>query len=155
MIIVKKMSNIASMLRSGCLLVFILLTGFYRVNAYDYPEQDQSASAGIRFIENKGQWPANILLRADIPGGKLFVEKTALTYYFYDQAALHDALHTNFPTDSMKGHVVKVHFKQGGANTAVDFTNATPEYYNFIIGNDQSKWVSNVRGYKKAVLRNV
>ncbi len=44
--------------------------------------------AGIRFTENKGQWEKNILYKADLDGGALFVEANKLSFNLYDKKAL-------------------------------------------------------------------
>ena len=38
-----------------------------------------SADGGVTFSTNQGQWPAQVLYRAMVPGGALFVERDRLT----------------------------------------------------------------------------
>ena len=45
-------------------------------------------SDAFQFIENKGQWQADVLFRAGIPGGYLLLKKNSLQYVFYDTDAL-------------------------------------------------------------------
>ena len=40
--------------------------------------------SSIFFIENKNQWPENVLFRSQLYGGYVFLEKNGLTYYFFD-----------------------------------------------------------------------
>ena len=46
------------------------------------------ANAHEGFIENKGQFPNNVLAKKNISSGALFVEKGKLTFSFYDQLQL-------------------------------------------------------------------
>ena len=43
------------------------------------------ASGELRFIENKGQQPDQVLFNAKIPGGDLFLEKNTFTYFVFDE----------------------------------------------------------------------
>ena len=42
----------------------------------------------IKFTENKNQWGGNVLFRAQLDGGLLFLEKNSFTYNFYDSETL-------------------------------------------------------------------
>ena len=46
------------------------------------------ANAYEGFIENKGQFPNNVIAKKNISSGALFVEKGKLTFSFYDQLQL-------------------------------------------------------------------
>jgi gliding motility-associated-like protein len=101
--------------------------------------------ASTKFIPNKGQWPSNVLYRADIPSGAFFLEKDQITYYFYDQAALHELWH-NFKKDAViQNLVIRVKFTGSpGASSIVSSGTESSEYYNYFIGNDPSKWASKI-----------
>lgn len=45
---------------------------------------DHSCAASAYFIENKGQWDKEILFRAAIPGGFLFLKSHSLLYVLYE-----------------------------------------------------------------------
>ena len=40
------------------------------------------------FVKNKGQWSGPVMAKADLPGGAIFLEETAITYHFIDQGVL-------------------------------------------------------------------
>ena len=42
------------------------------------------ANAQNPFIENKGQLPQNVISKTKLPSGALFIEKSKLTYAFYN-----------------------------------------------------------------------
>ena len=39
----------------------------------------------IEFKENKGQWENNILFKAQLPAGQLYLEQNKLTYQFFKE----------------------------------------------------------------------
>jgi hypothetical protein len=62
-------------------------------------------------MENKGQWPANVLFKADLPIGNLFIEKNQLTYLFIDKEATHELQHGK-DIKKVHFHSVKVKIQQ-------------------------------------------
>ena len=42
----------------------------------------------VKYIENKGQWSNNILYKANIPEGVVYLENNLFTYCFYDSRKL-------------------------------------------------------------------
>ncbi|MGZ4043572.1 MAG: DUF7948 domain-containing protein, partial [Bacteroidia bacterium] len=117
-------------------------------------------SPALRFTENLGQWEENILFRAQLDGGALFLEKNCLTFNFYDKKK-YRALH--------KGGIAKGEYKDLNINTSayrVSFLgcNQNPgvikqqkgnDYENFFLGNDRSKWKGNVQNYHQVWLKNL
>ena len=73
-------------------------------------------SSSIVFIENKGQWPAEVKFYADIPGGILFIENNTLTYSFDDPAQAESRSHNSHLTKtehkqkSLDHYAIKVNF---------------------------------------------
>lgn len=116
---------------------------------------DHDHGNDLAFVKNDGQWHEKVLYRAPLGGlNTLFLEETAFTYLFHDEKAVH-GLHDNYHPASRKEYIVKSHAYR------VQFLNATksvlqghdkrPEYYNYFIGKDRSKWASNVGLYNKVV----
>ena len=108
----------------------------------------------IKFIENKGQWDDHILFRADLAGGKLFVEKDRLTYMFFDNQQLAD-LHHEKRIGEVDFHAAEVVFLGSNTTTHIITERASYEYYNFFIGTDKSRWASGVRGYGKITIKDI
>lgn len=102
---------------------------------------------GIRYIENKGQWDTPILYKADIGMGALFVEEKSLTYNLYNA----DEFQSNHFTSSKEINSIKFHaFRINFVNALqakIESKNNYPEYYNYILGKDQSKWKGHVKAY--------
>lgn len=112
-------------------------------------------NAVLEFKENKGQWNQNVLFKAHIPGGNLYLESKKLTYQFFNENDVlrMDDVHHGFITNpTHQDSVMNLHAFQ------VSFLNAlTPrlspekarkDYENYFVDNDPSKWVSNVKKYE-------
>lgn len=108
----------------------------------------------VRFIPNKGQWEQQVLFKANIPGGDLYITRNGLVYNLYDEKALHDNQH-NGTSKAIMGHALFLNFvaPSGNINVHTDVEYATA--YNFYLGNDPDKWATNVKAVHEVVLQNV
>jgi gliding motility-associated-like protein len=99
------------------------------------------------FIRNDNQWHENVVYQTGFSGtfNGLFLEKNRLTYQVYDQDALSDlhALKDAKNPERIKGHSYHVNFKNS-LEANIRAVNLGKEKYNYFIGNDKSKWASNV-----------
>lgn len=110
----------------------------------------------IRFTENKNQWNKNILYRAQLDGGVLFLEKNAFTYNFYDKETLRENhLKKNPSIKPINSHAFRMTFLNSEKTTVVNAKQITPDYCNFFIGKDKSKWVGDVKNYKEVNYENI
>jgi len=115
--------------------------------------------AKLRYVANKGQWEAPVLFKAEVPGGAVFAERTCLTYNFCnpsDLEALHHSehdLHKPF-TGTLRGHAYRMVFDGGNAKSVLG-AHVLEEYRNYFIGNDKSKWASQVPIYQGLVYQSV
>jgi len=109
------------------------------------------------FTENKGQWPEQVLYRALIPGGALFVERSAFTYVLYSDSPLRHHGHAHDGHDHSgegNGHAYRVHFEEGAAR----FHNgslAQAHYENFFIGADEANWGAGCSVFTEVTLQDV
>ncbi|MBL4623782.1 MAG: gliding motility-associated C-terminal domain-containing protein [Flavobacteriales bacterium] len=106
----------------------------------------------IKFVENKGQWQDNILFRADIPGGTLFLERDKLTYVFShpdDIERIHSVHHGLEPyVDGMqvRCHAYNVTFS-GSQNPKTRGVGEASDYNNYYLGNDSAQWATGCAKY--------
>lgn len=123
-------------------------------------QQVTATDPGLKFLENKNQWPKGIDFSTKVPGGRMYVCPTGFSFYLRDENkmdALHESSHHHF--DEASGErvgteeFIDAHFtrlKFVGANVVTPTsTGKYPEYYNFFIGNDPSRWASHVNAYSK------
>ncbi len=132
--------------------IFTLFCGLFAQAQVKTPHISYNTSL-IKFTENKNQWDKNIQFRAQLDGGALWMEKDALTYSFYDKETVR-GLHANYkakPTKTIRTTGFKVHFTNSNPNTWIKSTDVTPDYNNYFIGKDPSKWAGDVKNYKRVV----
>lgn len=106
-------------------------------------------------IENKGQWPDQVAFQTHFNGGKLWVEKQRLAFHF-----MHNEYHAgegkHHPeTDQPKGYVMAMELVQSSPPREKSMQMPSKQYYNYFIGNDTRKWVSDVRSYSEGLLPEV
>jgi hypothetical protein len=136
--------------------LFLLFGVVYSVHVFG--ESDPPA---IKFIPNKNQWNVDVRFSARIPGGTMHITKSSFRYYLIDQKkieTLHHGSHTSEP-DGATDETIRGQFVQStfiGANPhAESFTfGQSPEYYNYFIGSDPSRWAGGVYAYQGILLRN-
>ncbi len=109
-----------------------------------------------RFIENGGQWHEAVNYRADIPGGKFYIEKDRFTFDLYDVEtadavfASHGGNTDGIPVpEFLNCHAYQIRFD--GANDMVlpSGKNPNPTAYSFFLGNDQAKWAGDLKSYNE------
>lgn len=107
------------------------------------------------FIENKGQWDPKILFKTHFQGGNLWVQQGKMVFHLQDFSAYQKA-HGNpmysEGADTYKQDVVHVNFTGAKEVRSITKEKQTNEYYNYFLGNDKSRWASNVHGYSEATL---
>ena len=111
--------------------------------------------SSAQFIPNKGQWKENILFRKNIPGGTVFFEEGKLTYHLAH--AKNFAEHGHAPkrgesdtaNNRIRLHAYEMQFVNSDRNAVKKGVQASAEKLNFFIGNDTSKWTSNVSTFEK------
>jgi len=121
------------------------------------------AVSSLKFIENKNQWPHTVDYAARIPGGRLFLSPAQFSVYLLDQKKLEDGhLHKHglvnesdgnvmYDDDAINGHLLQIDFLNANLSSQPQAFNRSKEYYNYFIGNDSSKWASNVYAYSELV----
>jgi gliding motility-associated-like protein len=110
---------------------------------------------GIKLIENKGQWPTEVLFKANIPGGDVFITATGFVYHFIDEAALHALSHDGKANTTVKGHTYQMTFANSSPNANVLKQTPSSEDYNYFIGADPQSWASGCKAYQSVVLQQI
>lgn len=119
------------------------------------------AQAGLRFIENKGQWADQVHFMAEAPGANLWFERGAVVIDRYDADAL-DRTHADVRVDvgrpeyeRLDRHAVRIRFVNAEASASIHGRLPAPGKYNYFIGNDPSNWGVNARAYSEVLMTNV
>ena len=69
------------------------------------------------FIENKGQLPLNVVCKAHLPSGELYVEEGKFTYLFYNQNQIKESHNSIHSRDYIDAYSYKAHFLNSNENT--------------------------------------
>lgn len=136
----------------GIILFFSSLISFLAIS------QEMERPSGIyKFLENKGQWPGHVNFKAQVPGGNIWLEQNRIIYQFYERNDFHSHLGEEKPhfDIEIKEHLVYAKFLNSNDNPVLKKNIASDDYYNFFIGNDESKWASNVRAYHEVTYQNL
>ena len=121
-------------------------------------EIEHKHSVHYAFIENKGQWDDHILFKSKFNGGNLWVEQGKLLFHLQDFSEYRNA-HANLKKDigeiNCRQRVVNIIFEN--SNTIHSVEKGTPynHYYNYFIGNNSSRWTSDVKAYSQATLKDL
>ncbi len=112
----------------------------------------------VAFVENKGQWDDGSKYRVNIPNGLMRLTASGFIYNFRDAKDLEKAnevLEATGENIKVKGHTYKVNFIGANKNSRFTGENKKNNYNNYFIGNDKSKWASNVGNYGSITQQNV
>jgi gliding motility-associated-like protein len=101
----------------------------------------------LEFVRNEGQWNGSFDYKSITGTGNLYFSSNAITYLLAEQDALQkidDYKHgqtTNMPI--IKYHAYKMVFEHA-LQANVEAQKIQQHYYNYFLGNDASKWKSNI-----------
>ena len=116
---------------------------------------------GYKFIENKNQWPSQVRYKADLNSGYLFIENNGFVFNLYDAHSVnkyiknHHLKENNFHKKELGWHSYTINFRGRNSTCSIDGSHETPEYYNFFLGNDPSKWGEKAKAYTQIKYNNL
>lgn len=127
---------------------------FHAQEKFDF--HDNKKKGNLWFIENKGQWPDQVLYKCKLNSGNLWVHQRKLMFHLKDNSKfinLHNSPEDVEETILCKQLLVNLNFPSSNQFSRTEKFNKSETYYNFFIGNDKSKWLSDVHGYEEVVLK--
>lgn len=106
-------------------------------------------------IENKGQWDEKVLFQSKFAGGNLWIQQHKFVFHLQDFRDVEKA-HANFSFEGvpeLKQTVLHCNFL--GSNTVSHIEKSEPSFssYSYFLGNDKSKWASDVHGFSEVILK--
>lgn len=112
-----------------------------------------------QFIQNNGQWPAQVRFKTEVSAGNLFFENNRLVYNLWDQSILKKihAQKGNIDLDKlmMKGHNYHVYFDGQNPKPEISGKEQYEAYHNYFLGNDPNKWAGGVPLFGEITYRNL
>ncbi len=131
------------------------------ISKIDAQKKTQSNSE-FKFIENKGQWDSTVKFATDIPGGKIYLKNTGITYAIIDAKGITDARHHQSSKNTRaknselnKIHTTHVDFIGAANNPTVISKGESEAVYNFYLGNDTTKWADNCKAYDIVIYKEI
>lgn len=116
------------------------------------------------FIENKGQWPSEVLFCAEIDGGKAWITTKGVTFDFYRCEKKINNCKDNMISCQNKtidieylksGQVIKMLYGNNENDFEISEIKQRETYFNYFIGNDSTKWESNIRIIDQFVIKDL
>lgn len=131
----------------------LLLTGYWlaadHTESFQAPEPRLGASP-MRLIANQGQWDDAAHYKIRLHGGDVWLTQQGLVYHLYE-ALEHRHGHRDEPShpapDSLRHHVFRVQFAGARPDVPLQPALRYPEYHNYFIGNDPTRWAGGVPLY--------
>lgn len=101
-------------------------------------------------VENKGQWPSQVRYGCDVEQGKIFLEKDAFTFHFYDLSGIRE-IHASgkYPVAGevrARGHVYRQQLI-GSRAAVISGSGIQKSRFSYFLGNDESRWAGGCRAY--------
>jgi gliding motility-associated-like protein len=115
-----------------------------------------SVNGQYEWVENKGQWPENVVFKTSVQSGNLWMERAGFTYQLYDPAALGDlhSAHGQRDSEMLNGHVFRARFVNGIAQRASG-EDQFKQYYNYYLSSDPSNYGERCSAFGKVKLESV
>lgn len=131
-------------------LKFIL---FFSPFLYGITAYTQGSTAN--FIRNEGQWQEFIDYKLPLNSGDIYFEKEQITYSIYDKSLYGLAKHAKYDKEYVPGHAYRTTFVNANPNARYILGKEKENFYNFFIGNDPSKWKSEVKAFEKIYVKDI
>lgn len=117
------------------------------------------AAEGVpSFTENKGQWHPDVLFRTETDGNYGYIDKGGLTLLLLDKdfsGQLHDHIQGRGTEEFGKLHALKIRFSDMDMSGVPEKRNRTEGPFNYFLGNDRTRWATDVYGYEGLAFRDV
>lgn len=103
-----------------------------------------------RFVENKGQLPAQVKFRAEFGTASMFAQSDGIVWSMLQPDAgevVHEMLHADAVEKAafkLHGHAWRMRFVDANGNPAITSFDRSTTYLNYFLGNDPRKWAGNV-----------
>lgn len=128
---------------------FLFLLGIlFNVQAHE-----KEGERSFIFIENKGQWPDQVQYKAEIENTVIYFESNAFHYQFFSYPDYHLG---NQPEDTLvRKHIFEAQFIGSNSEVQTSKKGKSDYYYNYFLGNDESKWKGDVHLFEEIVYHNL
>lgn len=104
---------------------------------------------------NRGQWHENIRYKVELNCGDMYLENQGFTYAFNNAGEVSHRGHEGKGNEpfQIEGYAVRSVFIGSNASAAKEENDLSESYRNYFLGNDQSKWKSQIYSAGKVTYR--
>ena len=125
-------------------------------NAFQNGKYDFDSRTYPRFEENKGQWESNIKIRTKLSSGLIYFEQNRIGFHFYEKSKAYEAIHNGNNEAQIGEEVTWQNFIGANQSPEITFGGEKTQYQqSYFLGNDESKWASNVSTYSQINYKNL
>ena len=109
----------------------------------------QLYSSQLRIVPNQGQWEEEVAYRIRLSGGDVWLQNQAFTYHFFEYPDHHGVAASHGSEEELRerGHVFRMEFLGSQAQPLLQPELTYPDYHNYFLGDDPSRWASRVPLY--------
>jgi len=130
-------------------------------------QKNENSNQKLYFIENKGQWPEDVLFLTKLGDLDVWITKYGINYTItkmkfpndFNERFLiskeYDKIHNILENTVIVGHRVLLKFIDINQNIIPQGVNKLSYYHNYFIGNDTSKHKTNVALYNEIIIKNI
>ena len=148
------------------LIVLVIFCSVITAQQLNNPQQILNKTNKNFFIQNKGQWNPEVKYLARIGGMNAWITNSGVVYDYYKIKKNYDEIKTlkmnpeekrdyENKNTTIQGHVIRMQLVNAENNITWVGNNQKEGYYNYFIGNNQSKWASYVPLYDNVELQGV
>lgn len=122
-------------------------------------------TAGLKFIENKGQWNDGIDFQAQVPGGRVGLSASGFSVLVLDKEALdqrhmqgHGSINESDgqPSDEpVAAHYFQIYLLGSNPFAKAIVGNPLDGYNNYFLGRDSCRWATGAQAFKTITYQNV
>ena len=152
------LSNNGIIMKQYRYIIAVLVVSFFAIPSLQAHKNRDTLGVGesIDFVENKTQWDTKIHFKAQLVNATMFYELDGFTILLSDpkNPTGKNPEIDRYRNKTYRTHAYKLYFKN--ASTKKIIGAERKEYYeNYYIGNDPSKWSSNVGVYENIFYKNL
>jgi gliding motility-associated-like protein len=133
--------------------IFCALVFYVQFYAQEIEHEHPSHYA---LVENKGQWDEKVLFQSRSQGNNIWVQQHGFLYDIRDYSPMRRA-HLGKNTDTsteIKSLLAGAHFLNSNEVNEIIKEKPLSYYYNYFLGNDSTRWASDVKSFREVTLKN-
>ena len=162
----KNIINMKYIIRGSFILIFVLPFLLFGQNVNQDAQKLVNKAQTSSFIENKGQWPTEVMYLARIGGMNAWITNSGVLYDYYKTNRNYKSSETSKMPESEQKEFEKNHTSIKGQVVAILLNGAKMDskslpsgkqqgYFNYIKGNNSEKWATYVQQYSEVLLENI